>query len=86
MFNCHRLDLGFCTALNQSVQKLPFLLTSNIKNYSYKNRGIPILNMQHITRIPCKRRTINYLEYSISADNPVRYIDAFVANRSSKAS
>ena len=41
--------------------------------------------MQHITGISRNQMTIASLESSISADNPIRFIDAFVDNIDLKA-
>ena len=41
--------------------------------------------MQHITGIPRNQMTIASLESSISKDNPIRFIDAFVENIDLKA-
>ena len=41
--------------------------------------------MQHITGISRNQMTIASLESSISADNPIRFIDAFVENIDLKA-
>ena len=41
--------------------------------------------MQHITGIPRNQMTIASLESSISADNPIRFIDAFVEHIDLKA-
>lgn len=62
----------------QSVKKLPFYCKQIYKNSCYNTGNFVFLRMQHITGISRHQMRFSSLEDAISADNQVRFIDAFV--------
>ena len=67
------------------MKKLQYLQKQVYKNTWRKVLYFKFLIMQHITWIHRNQMTIASLESSISADNPIRFIDAFVDNIDLKA-
>ena len=65
------LPTSDCEKTSQSVQQI-YLKTCK------KNRKEVFLSMQHIQGISRNQLQVSSLEDTISADNPVRFIDAFV--------
>ena len=67
------------------MKKLQYLQKQVYKNTWRKVLYFKFLIMQHITWIHRDQMTIASLESRISADNPIRFIDAFVENIDLKA-
>ncbi len=67
------------------MKKPPFYYFQIYKTICIKRQDFVFLNMQHITGISRNQMTIASLESSISTDNPIRFIDAFVENIDLKA-
>ena len=67
------------------MKKLQYLQKQVYKNTWRKVLYFKFLIMQHITWIHRNQMTIASLESRISADNPIRFIDAFVENIDLKA-
>jgi hypothetical protein len=62
----------------EGCEKTSVLFDSNIEKQLYKNSAFCVLNLQHITGTPRNQITFSSLEDTISLDNPIRFIDAFV--------
>ena len=60
------------------MKKLQYLQKQIYKNSFVKSRNFKLLIRQHIAEISRNQMTIDSLESSISVDNPIWFIDAFV--------
>ncbi|WP_417940351.1 transposase [Flavobacterium sp. RS13.1] len=60
------------------MKKLRFLFSTNIEKYCLKTGFFVFLRMQHILGISRQQMRFSSLKEAISADNQVRFIDAFV--------
>ena len=60
------------------MKKLQYLQKQIYKNSFVKSLNFKLLIRQHIAEISRNQMTIDSLESSISVDNPIRFIDAFV--------
>ena len=67
------------------MKKLPFNSFKNSQIILLKGRKVVYLIMQHITGIPRNQMCFSSLEDTISSENPIRFIDAFVAALSFEA-
>ena len=67
------------------MKKLPFRSSKNSQIILVKGRKVVYLIMQHITGIPRNQMCFSSLEDTISSENPIRFIDAFVAALSLEA-
>ena len=67
------------------MKKLPFNSFKNSQIILLKGRKVVYLIMQHITGIPRNQMCFSSLEDTISSENPIRFIDAFVAALSLEA-
>ena len=67
------------------MKKLPFNSFKNSQIILLKGRKVVYLIMQHITGIPRNQMCFSSLEDTISSENPIRFIDAFVGALSLEA-
>lgn len=79
-FDIYIFGISEALAITSVCEKTSVLLPSNIKTIWIKTGIFVFLKMQHITGISRNQMTFSCLEDTISADNPIRFIDAFAEN------